>query len=115
MAGLQLAAYQLSISSAPRSQRALPAASGRGHTPVCGQRARDAKSRRRGVLSLFAAGVLCGLADQSVTERPPSTASTWPLTYAPALDARNTTAPPSSSGLAQRPSGVRCSTQAVKL
>ena len=85
------------------------------HTPVCGRRAKDAKSRRRGVLSLFAAGLLCGLADQSVTERPPSTASTWPLTYAPALDARNTTAPPSSSGLAQRPSGVRCSTQAVKL
>ena len=39
--------------------------------------------------------------------RPPSTVNTVPLTYDAASDARNTAAPPISSVLPQRPSGVR--------
>ena len=41
----------------------------------------------------------------SVSEIPPSTVSTWPLTYDAASEARNTAAPPISRGSAQRPSG----------
>ena len=39
--------------------------------------------------------------------QPPSTATTWPCTYAAAGEARNTTAPPMSSGVPQRPAGMR--------
>ena len=39
--------------------------------------------------------------------QPPSTASTWPCTYAAAEEARNTTTLPMSCGCPQRPAGIR--------
>jgi hypothetical protein len=39
--------------------------------------------------------------------QPPSTARTWPFTYAAAGEARNTTTLPMSCGFPQRPAGIR--------
>ena len=49
----------------------------------------------------------------TLVDRPPSTAKTWPVTYDAAGEARNTAAPPSSSGSARRLIGVRSSTHFV--
>src|SRR3546814_5427821 len=50
---------------------------------------------------------------QTATLIAPSTDSTWPLTKPAAGLIRNTAAPPSSSGFAQRRIGVRPTTQAL--
>ncbi len=53
-------------------------------------------------------------ASRQTCARPPSTASSAPVTYEAPGDARNTTAPATSSALPKRPRGVRARRSAAK-
>lgn len=54
---------------------------------------------------------VCLAKTHMAAENPPSTASMWPFTKDASSEARNAAAEPTSSGLPQRPAGVRLQIQ----